>query len=163
MQPFAKRFNSFGFGCTASSGRAECGQRGAASAWSGISHLSAFDGTKNAKLTAFDADVGGEPAIELATGCGVRRQRCASDCCSALGSLLRCVEGNDYISGERPGRSRATDLIKSRSASCALGHREKTPANAILRSAERGAAATGASVAADAATHYPERPSRASI
>lgn len=123
---------------------------------------SAFDGTKNAKLTAFDADVGGEPAIELATG----RQWCASDCCSALGSLLRCVDGNDHISGERAGRSRATDFDqKQKRVMCARPSREDTGERntQIIGPRERGAAATGASVAAGAATHYPERPSRASI
>lgn len=145
VQPFAKRFNSFGLAAPLRS----AGQKAA-------------NGAQRQHGREYR---GGEPATELATGCGVRRQRCASDCCSAPGSLLRCVDGTDHISGERPGRSRLLILIKGRSASCALGHREDTGERntQIIGPRERGAAATGASVAACAATHYPDRPSRASI
>jgi hypothetical protein len=97
------------------------------------------------KLSAFGADLVGQPAVELATGCGVHRHRCANDRFGALGSLLRCVNGNDHNSGERSGRSRATDWIEWKGAQCELCYREKTPANAIRSmhcesSSDRGSA-----------------------
>ncbi|SEE12414.1 hypothetical protein SAMN05444164_6999 [Bradyrhizobium erythrophlei] len=79
-------------------------------------------GWRQTQAYPFSADVGGEPAIELATGCCVRRHQCANDCLEHW--PRRWDAWTAMITIAAIGRSRATDSIESRSVVCAWPSRE---------------------------------------